>query len=136
MPPAGCGRSTTLALIVHELATNSLKYGALSSPTGTLDISGSDDEEDLNIRWMERGGPRLTPQSNGNGYGSSMVARSVSGQLGGSLTYDWSELGLVVTLVVKKVRVRASTWAGRLTPSASNCRAAGFACVPPKCCRC
>lgn len=101
----GEATATTLALVVHELATNSIKYGALSSPTGTLDISGCDVEEELTIRWVEMGGPAVNPQTNGSGYGNSMIARSVSGQLGGSITYDWSDLGLVVTLVVKKARL-------------------------------
>jgi two-component sensor histidine kinase len=101
----GESTATTLALIVHELATNSLKYGALSSTKGTLDISGSDTDDELEIRWVERGGPVVHPQTNGQGFGRNMVARSVAGQLGGSITYDWSEAGLAVALVMRKERL-------------------------------
>ncbi|GAB3644458.1 hypothetical protein GCM10028812_54000 [Ancylobacter sonchi] len=59
VPRMGVGETaaTTLALVIHELATNSLKYGALSAEEGTLDVSGGLDEEDVKIVWAERGGP-------------------------------------------------------------------------------
>ena len=59
VPRMGVGEqaATTLALVVHELATNSLKYGALSSPTGTLDISCAPHDTEVVVVWTERGGP-------------------------------------------------------------------------------
>jgi two-component sensor histidine kinase len=93
----GEGAATTLALVIHELATNSLKYGAFSTDSGTLDISGSTDGDDVIIVWAERGGPAVKGDS-GTGYGSRLIERSVSGQLGGAIKYDWSEEGLVATL--------------------------------------
>ena len=56
VPRMGVGErtATTLALVLHELATNSLKYGALSSETGTLDVSCSDDDDDIVMVWTER----------------------------------------------------------------------------------
>ncbi|MBW4656843.1 MAG: hypothetical protein KME20_27915 [Kaiparowitsia implicata GSE-PSE-MK54-09C] len=100
VPRMGVGESsaTSLALVVHELATNSLKYGALSAATGTLDLSGSSVGDDLELVWMERGGPKVEPPNGVNGYGSRLVNRSVSGQLGGSIAYDWSDAGVIVTL--------------------------------------
>lgn len=90
--------TTTLALIVHELATNSLKYGALSVGTGTLDVSCSAHDEKTTIVWTERGGPKVRAPIAETGYGSRLVERSVSGQLRGSIKYDWAEDGVVVTL--------------------------------------
>ena len=52
----GEGPATSLALIIHELATNSLKYGALSVEAGTLDVSGVSDGNEVTIVWTERGG--------------------------------------------------------------------------------
>ena len=54
----GVGEATanTLALVLHELATNSLKYGALSSSTGTLDMSCTELDDDIVMVWTERGG--------------------------------------------------------------------------------
>ncbi len=87
VPRMGVGENsaTTLALVIHELATNSVKYGALSSDEGTLDLSGSLEGEDLSIVWMERGGPTIDIPAAPSGYGSRLVDRSVEGQLGGSI---------------------------------------------------
>src|SRR5215218_9582817 len=78
VPRMGVGEAsaTTLALVIHELATNSLKYGALSSECGTLDVSGTgDDTEDVVIIWTERGGPSVVAPAEA-GYGSELVTRS------------------------------------------------------------
>ena len=101
----GEGPATSLALIMHELATNSLKYGALSVETGTLDISGANDGNEVTIVWTERGGPDVEPPGGSHGYGSDLVRRSISGQLGGSISYDWSSEGVTVTLTMKEARL-------------------------------
>ncbi len=103
VPRMGVGEATatTLALVFHELATNSLKYGALSVDTGQLDISGNNEGDDIRIVWTERGGPLVEAGERPAGYGSRLVDRSVAGQLGGSIDYDWSPGGLIVTLRVK-----------------------------------
>jgi len=96
----GEGAATTLALVIHELATNSVKYGALSSDVGTLDVSGSLEGDEIVIVWMERGGPKVEP-SKAIGYGSKLVNRSVTGQLSGVIEYSWEPAGLIVTLTLK-----------------------------------
>ena len=100
VPRMGVGESaaTSIALVIHELATNSLKYGALSAAEGTLDVSGSLDGEHVRIVWTERGGPRVEPPTGAEGYGSRLVVRSMNGQLGGSIDYDWSPEGVIVNL--------------------------------------
>lgn len=100
VPRMGVGESaaTALALIFHELATNSLKYGALSVDTGILDLSGVNEGDDLVLAWTERGGPEVEPPAGAEGYGSKLVRRSIAGQLGGSIRYDWSPQGVVVEL--------------------------------------
>ncbi|HEX8379914.1 MAG TPA: HWE histidine kinase domain-containing protein [Allosphingosinicella sp.] len=95
----GEGAATSLALVIHELATNSLKYGALSAGAGTLDVTtttGGDGRVEL--IWMERGGPDVEAPPEPNGFGSKLVHRSVSKQLGGAIEYDWAADGLIVTL--------------------------------------
>jgi len=89
---------TVLALVMHELATNSLKYGALSVDTGTLDVSCSAQDEAVTVVWTESGGPKVKPPVGPGGYGSKLVERSVTGHLGGSIVYEWAEEGMVVTL--------------------------------------
>lgn len=109
VPDVRVGESsvTTLALIMHELATNAVKYGALSAPDGILDISSTVLGEDVNIVWTERGGPPVAPSRAAAGFGSKLVAQSMAGKLGGDVTYDWQRNGLVVTLRMSKGRLAA-----------------------------
>lgn len=107
VPRMGIGEATatTLAMVVHELATNSLKHGALSLSTGTLDISSSSDGDDLLLTWAETGGPEIAEPPELTGFGSRMIERSIERQLGGSIGYDWQPAGLVVTLCLRKDRL-------------------------------
>ncbi|UDL87753.1 PAS domain-containing protein [Mesorhizobium sp. PAMC28654] len=107
VPRISVGEScaTILALIVHELATNSLKYGALSLATGTLDVSCSAQDEAVTIVWTESGGPPVKAPTGAPGYGSRLVERSALGHLRGSIAYDWAQEGVVVTLKVDPERL-------------------------------
>ena len=104
VPRMGVGETAarTLALVIHELATNSLKHGALSSEEGALDVSGITDQSDLVLTWAETGGPTLQGSPETTGFGSRLLARSVSDQLSGAISYDWRPSGVVVTLRVHK----------------------------------
>ncbi len=99
---SGEGAANTLALIIHELATNSVKHGALSVEEGSLDISSTVRGDDVVVVWAETGGPVVQEPAVFTGYGSKMVARSIAGQLQGGIGYDWQPSGLVVTLRMKK----------------------------------
>lgn len=103
VPRMGVGEAaaTTLALVLHELATNSLKYGALSVPTGTLDVSSTPPESEAVIVWTERGGPPVTAPTEASGFGSKLVVRSLA-QIGGSIDRDWDARGIVVTMRFRK----------------------------------
>lgn len=104
----GVGESaaTSLALVIHELATNSLKYGALSSATGTLDVTTkASTGGQVELVWMERGGPPVTAPPEASGFGSKLVHRSVSKQLSGAIGYDWAPDGLIVTLRLERSRL-------------------------------
>ena len=103
--PIGESTATTLALIVHELATNAVKYGALSAASGTLDVSCANDGDDLVMLWTERGGPAITAPKGPEGFGSKLIARSLSGHLGGSIAFSWPVEGAVVTLRMSKTRI-------------------------------
>jgi two-component sensor histidine kinase len=97
--------ATTLALVVHELATNALKYGSLSTAGGMLDLSCHIDGRDLVIIWTETGGPPVVAPMSKNGFGSKLLKRGISGQLGGSIAFDWSKEGVVITLRMDKDRL-------------------------------
>ena len=104
VPRMGVGEAAaaSLALVVHELATNSLKYGSLSSDEGLLDVSGTAAGDKVRIIWTEQGGPDVVAATMGQeGYGSRLVRSTVEGALGGSINYDWSQNGAVVTLELK-----------------------------------
>jgi two-component sensor histidine kinase len=103
----GEGAATTLALILHELATNSLKYGALSSDTGTLDVSSTDQEEQVVVVWTERGGPPVASPTGQGGFGSKLINRAMSMQLGGTITCDWAAEGVIVTLKMDRDSLQA-----------------------------
>jgi len=99
------GRAATpLALVFHELATNSAKYGALSSEDGTIDLSIVDQGDTVLLRWVERGGPppQGEPQA---GFGSRLVEISLTGQLGGSWERRFEPDGLVCELTVSKTAI-------------------------------
>ncbi|MFL9825064.1 sensor histidine kinase [Rhodoplanes sp. SY1] len=98
----GQAASTALALVIHELATNAAKYGALSTERGSLDVSCSANDDDVVLIWTERGGPAGANPSKRSGFGSKLVTQSVTTQLGGSIAFDWSHEGVVVTLRASK----------------------------------
>lgn len=106
VPRMGIGEhaATTLALVIHELATNSVKYGALSVPAGMLDVSGTTSDHVVCIAWTERGGP-LVERPKGDGYGSKLLQRSVASQLGGEIKTDWSREGIVVSLTMNAAKL-------------------------------
>ena len=97
--------ATTLALVVHELATNSIKHGALSQPSGALDVSCTAHDGELVVIWRESGGPPTSSPKRSDGFGTKLITRSVSGQLGGSITFDWPIEGVVVTMRISKARI-------------------------------
>ena len=107
VPRMGVGEqaATTLALVVHELATNSLKYGALSSPEGVLDISCAPHDTDVTVVWTESGGPPVQALTGDGGYGSKLLNRGMTVQLGGSISCDWNPEGVIVTLKMTKDRL-------------------------------
>lgn len=107
VPRVGVGEAAAaaLALVVHELATNSLKYGALSTETGTLDVSCTRPGQEVVVVWTERGGPPVSAPAERRGFGSKLVSVSMSRQLGGSLDYNWDKAGVVVTLRMNAERL-------------------------------
>jgi PAS domain S-box-containing protein len=93
----------TLALVFHELATNASKYGALSVPEGVVDAHWHIEKSGGAIRaliigWAETGGPALADAPAKKGFGTRLVERSVSCELGGSVETDFARAGLKVTL--------------------------------------
>jgi two-component sensor histidine kinase len=79
------GRALTLAMLLHELGTNAMKYGALSSEKGTVTIDWSLVEDgkspQLQLTWQERGGPHVNAPTR-KGFGSTLIEKALSGTQG------------------------------------------------------
>ncbi len=97
--PVGARSATPLALVFHELATNSAKYGSLSVANGRIAIGIAQDDDNVRLEWRETGGP--PPKTmRGDGFGSKLVERSVTSQLSGRLERRFEQGGLSATLTV------------------------------------
>jgi two-component system, chemotaxis family, CheB/CheR fusion protein len=92
-PEAG----VAMAMVLNELATNAVKYGALSNQSGHLEVKwqldGSASGQWVHLQWIETGGPPVTPPSR-RGFGSSLIERSITHQLEGTATPDFRAEGL------------------------------------------
>ncbi len=87
----------SLALTLHELTTNAVKYGSLSVPDGTVAVTaslvGPDDAPRLRIAWTERGGPPVVPPSR-KGFGSRLIERGLTAQVNADLSLDYRPEGV------------------------------------------
>jgi PAS domain S-box-containing protein len=84
-----------LSMTLHELATNAAKHGALSVPDGRLRLSWEIAEGLLRMRWSEEGGPPIAAPPKRQGFGSSLIAATITRQLGGEAQADWRAGGLL-----------------------------------------
>ena len=89
----------TLALALHELATNAAKYGALSSMFGQLQLGWQLSNGKLVLDWNETGGP-ATKLPSVNGFGTRIILASIERQLRGHVAFDWRREGLRCVLSV------------------------------------
>ena len=88
-----------MALALHELATNAVKYGALSNEAGEVRVTWSRQGEVLKVCWEERGGPAVEkPRRRGTGL--KVLERALDGALNGRTVLDWAKAGLKCSLEV------------------------------------
>jgi two-component sensor histidine kinase len=94
--------AVVLSMIVHEIATNAAKYGALSNDSGTAtldwEVITENDKPKLRMIWTEAGGPPVTAPVQ-RGFGSRLIERSARDQLGGDATVDFLPRGVVYTVI-------------------------------------
>jgi len=91
-----------LSLILHELATNAIKHGALSRPEGHVQIvwsTGRNGAPQLHLRWQEHGGPPAKPPTT-PGFGTRLIEFAASRDLGGRVELDYQPSGLVVEVTI------------------------------------
>lgn len=99
-PPVqlSAAQASGLALVLHELATNAVKYGALSNATGTLRMTWLPSAETLALEWVEAGGPQVLRPPTRKGFGTVLADKTATSTLGGQIAYDWQPKGLTVRL--------------------------------------
>jgi len=90
-----------LAMALHELGTNALKYGALSDASGVVDLTWRVNHHStpphLKLRWAEKGGPPVTPPIR-RGFGTRLIERSLAQDLGGEATIEFASTGVICTV--------------------------------------
>ena len=96
------GAALTLALVFHELATNAVKYGALSTEKGRVDLAWTIDTaaDGLGVTWAESRGPKVTPPQR-RGFGSRLIKRALTGELRGNAEMAFEPGGLICRLEAK-----------------------------------
>ncbi len=99
----GPNTATMVSLLVHELVTNAMKYGAISTLAGRIAIRWRFEGDDLALDWIERGGPPAE-QPTRKGFGSNLIRRGLTG--GGGVETDYLPEGLTV-----RMRARAAAMA-------------------------
>jgi PAS domain S-box-containing protein len=98
--------TTSFALLIHELATNAAKYGALTNERGTIAIETRRAGDRLTVTWLERDGPPVAPPTSVEGFGSYLAQATVK-TLAGQIVYDWDSTGVTVNLDVALSRAQA-----------------------------
>nr|WP_026362799.1 PAS domain-containing protein [Methylopila sp. M107] len=107
----GSKAALPIVLMLHELATNALKYGALSTANGRVavvwSVRGRTGAETLRLRWSESGGPEVAPPDR-KGFGSRLIERGLAGQLGATVSLRYPSEGVVCDLEAPIDRLRAA----------------------------
>lgn len=100
-----------LAMIFHELATNSTKYGALSNKSGHVSVLysfiGEGDESTVLIEWREAGGPLVSPPKK-VGFGTKLIAQVVKSTFGVDAVLDYLPMGLVCRMQLPRAKVEST----------------------------
>jgi PAS domain S-box-containing protein len=94
----GLQAATSLSLVIHEWATNAVKYGALSLPHGTVSLRCTKRGDTFRLEWREEGGPPVEGPPSREGFGSRMARKAAEAQLGAVLTEDWDRSGVRLSL--------------------------------------
>ena len=91
-----------LSLVLHELATNATKYGALSNLTGHVELTWREQDERIHVDWTEHGGPPVTKPER-EGFGTKVVSRAFTPEFEAEVAFDYRPDGLHFSLVFKPV---------------------------------
>ncbi|WP_211873689.1 response regulator [Plastoroseomonas arctica] len=103
-----------LSMVLHEMATNAVKYGALSTTGGRLSVSWKQDAPDAPVRlcWHEQGGPPIAAAPERRGFGTTLIEATVRGQLDGVATMAWETGGLCCEVTIAPRHLAAADGGG------------------------
>ncbi|MET1046931.1 MAG: PAS domain S-box protein [Hyphomicrobium sp.] len=113
---------TSAALLLHELATNATKYGALSASAGVVHIDCSSKENWLALIWEERGGPPVSGPPDREGFGGSLARKIVENQFRGRYFNEWKPSGLSIRIEIPHENIAP--------PKAKSSMAQSVECAP------
>lgn len=105
--------ATTLGMVIHELTTNSAKYGALSISQGHVDVewkltdNAGRDDMNIALTWRESGGPTIPTEQNRTGFGTTLIERLIGKQFGGTTHFDFAADGVTFHANMPAPRTRA-----------------------------
>jgi two-component sensor histidine kinase/DNA-binding response OmpR family regulator len=110
----------TIALGLHELLTNAVKYGALSTASGRVTLTWRMRAGNIEFEWVESGGPKIKPPSR-RGYGTRVFSVGIEHQLGGTVDFDWHPDGLRCKLSIpRQDHAKPATRPAATQPSTHN----------------
>lgn len=104
----GSKAATPVALVMHELATNAMKYGALANGEGRIAVTLAERDDDVLLSWRETGGPPVPTGEITPGFGSRLIDLAVRQQLGGSHTRQIGIDEIRLDITVRKDRIQAA----------------------------
>jgi two-component sensor histidine kinase len=124
--PLASPRAVMMSMVLHEIATNAAKYGALSNATGIVNVEwrliADTTGEKLQLTWIETGGPRVSTPTR-KGFGSRLIERGAREQLGGSATADFLPSGVATPSNARWIDLRRrGPWSGIHRPRRAACR--------------
>jgi PAS domain S-box-containing protein len=95
--PLNARAALALSLALHELGTNAIKYGALSSDLGRISVTWAAEDEHFGLEWRECGGPAVSTPIR-KGFGSMLIERNLASEIGGRVKVDYAATGLGMRL--------------------------------------
>jgi PAS domain S-box-containing protein len=96
----GPNAALAVALALHELGTNAVKYGALSAPEGRVSLHWTIGDDQVRLTWRETGGPPVTPPTR-QGFGTRLLQRGLAGDMADVARLDFAPTGLIADFAVK-----------------------------------
>ncbi|MGP1346415.1 MAG: sensor histidine kinase [Phycisphaerales bacterium] len=104
--------SNALCLAIHELATNSTKYGSLSRPAGTVRLSWRPSDSDVSLEWTESNGPPVEPPAS-RGFGTILIQGMIEHNLDGRVEFDFRNSGLRCLIGIPAARIVTANGIGQ-----------------------